>query len=83
MTLGVCCFLTVSGPINAILASFDCLVSHLLRGRQGKKRLSYSSRRKSSKNQTFIPIPSLSLSIDQRFSLFENDILVPNIERST
>ena len=33
--LCLCCFLTVFCPINAILASFYDLVSHLLRKRQG------------------------------------------------
>ena len=34
--LCLCCFLTVSWPINAILASFNILVSQLLRKIQGK-----------------------------------------------
>ena len=46
-------FLTVSGPIKAILASFNVLVSHLLRRRRGETRLCYASRRKSAKLSSF------------------------------
>ena len=46
-------FLTVSGPIKAILASFNVLVSNLLRRRLGKTRLCYASRGKSAKLSSF------------------------------
>ena len=48
--LCLCCFVTVSCPINAILASFNVLVSQLLRKIQGKTRPYYAARRKSYKN---------------------------------
>ena len=35
----LCCFLNVSGPINAILASFDVLVSHLPKIEEDKGKL--------------------------------------------
>ena len=67
------CFLILSSPMNAILVSFNVLVSQLLRRRQGKTRLSYAARRKSYKNYlSSTPIaPNLHLSIDQRFSFLE------------
>ena len=68
-------------PINAILGSFDVLSSHLLRRRQGKTRLSYAARRKSSKTylQSTPIAPKLRLSTDRRFSFLENVNLVPDI----
>ena len=67
------CFLIVSSPMNAILVSFNVLVSQLLRRRQGKTRLSCAARRKSYKSYfSSTPIaPNLHLSIDQRFSFLE------------
>ena len=55
--------------------------SHLLRRRQGKTRLSFAARRKSSKTQLqSTPIaPKLRLSTDRRFSFLENVNLVPDI----
>ena len=47
--LCLCCFLTVSGQISAILSSFDGLVFHLLSRGQEKTRLFYTARTKSSK----------------------------------
>ena len=75
-------FLTVSGPIKAILASFNVSVSHLLRRRLGKTRLCYASRIKSSKNYLHCPsiAPKLRLSLDQRFPFLENVNLFPNIK---
>ena len=80
--LCLCCFLTVSCPINAILASFNVLVSQLLRKIQGKTRPYYAARRKSYKNYLHsTPIaPKLRLSTARRFSFLENVSLVPNIE---
>ena len=46
----LCCFLTVSCPINAILPSFNVLVSQLLRKIKGRTRPYYAARRKSYKN---------------------------------
>ena len=58
-----------------LIASFNVLVSQLLRRRQGKTRLSYTTRRKSYKNYfSSTPIASnLHLSIDQRFSFLEKE----------
>ena len=59
-------------------ASFDVMVSHLLRRRQGKSRLSSATRRETSKKYPYsTPVAlNLCLSIDQRFSLLENVNLV-------
>ena len=59
---------------NAILASLNGLVSHQLRRRQEKTRLSYAPRRKRLKNYlSSTPIAlNLGLSIDRRFSFVEN-----------
>ena len=78
----LCCFLTVSCLINAMLASFNILVSQLLRKIQGKTRPYYAARRKSYKNylhSTSIA-PKLRLSTERRFSFLQNVNLVPNIE---
>ena len=81
--LCLCCFLTVSCPINAILASFNVLVSQLLRKIQGKTRLYYAARRKSYKNYLHsTPIaPKLRLSTESWFPFLENFNLVPNIKQ--
>ena len=81
--LCLCCFLTVSCPINAILASFNVLVSQLLRKIQGKTRPYYAARRKSYKNYLHsTPIaPKLRLSTESWFSFLENFNLVPNIKQ--
>ena len=67
------CFLILSSPMNAILVSFNVLVSQLLRRRQGKTQLSYAAQRKSYKNYlSSTPIaPNLHLNLDQRFSFLE------------
>ena len=78
----LCCFLTVSCPINAILASFNGLVSQLLRKIQGKTRLYYAARRKSYKNHVHSTrtAPKLYLSTESWFSFPEKISLVPNIK---
>ena len=75
----LCCFLTVSCLINAILASFNVLVFQLLRRRKGKTRLYYNARKKSYKNylQSTPIVPKLRLSTERRFFFLKNVNLVP------
>ena len=71
------CFLTVSCPINAFLASFSTTKT-----RQGKTRLCYAAEKKATKNYLHCtPVaPKLLLSMDRRFSFLAKVNLVPNIE---
>ena len=80
--LCLCCFVTVSCPINAIFASFNVLVSQLLRKIPGKNLTVLRCQKKNYKNylhSTSIA-PKLRLSRERGFSFLENVNLVPNIE---
>ena len=76
-TLCLCCFITVSCPINAILASVNFLVFQLLRRRQEKTRLYYFTRKKklqklpsfhSNPSQTFLERTKIFLPWKCQFS---------------
>ena len=75
--LCLCCFLTVSCPINVILASFDVSVSYLvLRPSKTERKTRENSAllrcpNKSSKNcvHSTPVVPNLRLSIDRRFPI--------------
>ena len=70
------CFLTVSCPINAVLASFSTTKN---KARENSRVL--RCRKKSYKNYLHCtPVaPKLLLSMDRRFSFLEKVNLVPNI----
>ena len=57
--LCLCCFVTVSCPINAILASFNVLVSQLLRKIPGKTPHCTTLPDEKATKITFIPLRSL------------------------